>query len=104
MDVAQLWRDAERTHKAKVARLTQLWREEKAAKVAYLERAGLTNSYFSFSMRDESTKKRIPILRSRSAPNAAHRFKEIDVTVHESTIRKAAGQIVAGTIYTPLIY
>ena len=89
--LAQLWRDAERTHKAEVARLTQLWREEKAAKVAKKE-----VSYYSFSMRDESTDEWIPILKSRSAPNAAHRFKEIDFTVYRETIRIAAGETVAG--------
>ena len=96
--LAQLWRDAERTHKAEVARLTQLWREEKAAKVAKKE-----VSYYSFSMRDESTKKWIPILRSGSGgvmPRIDLGRLMIDVTVDESTICKAAGDTVAGTTYT----
>ena len=57
------------------------------------------NSYYLFSMYDESTKKFIPILRSRSAPNAECRFREIDIdfTADRETIRKAAGETVAGT-------
>ena len=86
--LAQLWRDAERTHKAEVAH------------VGYRSCSRKEGSYYSFSMRDESTKNWITILRSRSAPNAECRFREIDFTTCNRSIRKAAGDTVGGTIYT----
>ena len=52
---------------------------------------------YSFSIYDDTTDEWITILRSRSGNNAEYRFREIDFTADRETIRKAAGETVAGT-------
>ena len=55
------------------------------------------NSYYSLSIYDDTTDEWITILRSRSGNNTEYRFREIDFTADRETIRKAAGETVAGT-------